>query len=140
LCLSKRKTKKERTLKKQTIQTERHHRRSVSLGGSDYPANISWVPPELHRAWHVLNGDMNAKQICNKINSLPQKPEGVTVVCKFINGTPVALRGGHNSKSQAKCENAEDILFKGLTFQQRIDYTNNTWLDPSYHLYCIYKK
>ena len=72
---------------------------------------------------------MNAEQICNHINSSAWKPEGVTVVCRFINGTEITLRGAHNSKKRTKRQTAWDVLFGKFTFQQTIDYINNVWLD-----------
>ena len=122
---------------KKKILTEEHHRRPQSLGGSNSSANTSYVPPRLHRYWHTLFGNMNAEQICNQINLSPWKPEGVTVVCKFINGAPVSLQGNHNSKKNLKCQTAWNSLFGKLTFQEAISYVNNVWLDPSYHFYVV---
>lgn len=79
-------------------RTEEHHRRPRSIGGTESLANISYVSARLHRHWHVLFGNMNAEQVCNHINQSPWKPEGITVVCRFINGTEVTMRGYHNSK------------------------------------------
>jgi hypothetical protein len=95
------------------------------------------VPGRLHRFWHVLFGNMNAEQIANHINLSPWKPEGVTVVCRFINGTEVTLRGQNNSKKRTKRQTAWSALFGKMTFQEAIDYMNSVWLDPSYHLYVI---
>lgn len=122
-------------MKKKVIQTEEHHRRPRSLGGSIDQFNISYVIPKYHRAWHVLFGNMNAEQICKTINSLPWKPEGVNVICKFINGSEVTKKGEHNSKNDHKREAAWDMLFKNASFQEAINYINNVWLDPSYHFY-----
>jgi hypothetical protein len=80
---------------------------------------------------------MNAEQIANHINASPWKPEGLTVVCRFINGTEVSLRGAQNSKKKNKCELAWRILFGRMTFEQALDYINGVWLDPSYHLYIV---
>jgi hypothetical protein len=80
---------------------------------------------------------MNAEQVANHINSSPWKPEGVTVVCRFINGTEVSLRGAQNSKKKTKCQIAWIALFGELSFQETIDYINNVWLDASYHLYVV---
>lgn len=122
---------------KKAIQTEEHHRRPCSLGGPNNPTNISYVPPKLHRAWHILFGNMNAEQICNKINYSPIKPKGKTVVCKFINGKEVIGRGENNSKKNLKCKDAWETLFAEFTFEELIQYINNTWLDPSYHFYIV---
>lgn len=80
---------------------------------------------------------MNAEQIANKINSFPWKPEGVTLVCRFINGTEVLLRGGHDSKKRTKCQTAWSRLFGRVTFREAIDYINSVWLDASYHFYVV---
>ncbi len=122
---------------KEITRTEKHHRRSQSLGGSNDPSNLSYVPPKLHRAWHVIYGDMNAEQACELTNLLSWKPEGIKVVCVFINGEQVMLQGKHNSKDMAKLQNAWEILFKDLSFEQAIKYINNVWLDPSYHFYIV---
>ncbi len=117
------------------LRIERHHRRPRSLEGSDEPANVSNVLPKLHRAWHVMFGNMNAEQTANTINSSSKKPKGDTVICVFINGKEVTLRGDHNCKDKAKFDDAWEIVFGDLTFPQSIDYANNVFLDPSYHMY-----
>ena len=127
---------KKRVLKK-VILTEEHHRRPRSLGGKNDPSNISYVLRRPHRSWHILFGNMNATQICNRVNSFPWKPKGVTVVCKFINGSECKKTGAQNSKKSGKCQEAWALLFKGLKFKSAIHYINNTWLDPSYRFYVI---
>ena len=117
------------------IQTEEHHRRPRSLGGSNLPFNVSYVTPKLHKAWHILFGNMNAEQITSRINSFPQKPKGTTIVCDFINGTGVSLRGKNNSNNRKKCKRAWIVLFGDLSFNDAISCINNIWLDPSYHIY-----
>ena len=116
---------------------EEHHRRPRSLGGADKPPNISFVPHRLHRHWHTLFGNLNAEQTCNKINLSPWKPRGVTLVCHFINGTEVAIRGKHDSVQVSKCQLAWYRLFGRLAFRETINYINNVWLDPSYHFYIV---
>ena len=118
-------------------RTEEHHRRPRSLGGTESAANVSYVPPRLHRHWHFLFGNMNAEQIANHINSSPWKPEGVTVVCTFINGIEVTMRGNGNSKKKARCQIAWSGLFGKMSFQEAIDYMNSVWLDSSYHFYVV---
>ena len=119
---------------KKKIPAEEHHRRPRSLGGDSTVANTTYVPMYEHRCWHVLFGNMNAEQICNNINSSSWKPKGVTIVCKFINGKEVMLRGKHNSKKNSKRQDAWNKLFGKLgSFQEIISYINNVWLDPSYH-------
>ena len=126
-------------MKKKTqkiIRTEEHHRRPVSLGGSENdPSNVAFVLPVPHRSWHVLFGNMNAEQICNRINSSPWKPEGITIICKFINGQEIKARGGKNSKNEKKCQEAWNLLFRNISFQEIVNYINSVWLDPSYHFY-----
>jgi hypothetical protein len=120
---------------RKTFLTEEHHRRPKSIGGSSNQANISYVPREKHRAWHVLYGNMNAYQITKSLNNHPQKPEGFRVTCKFINGSPVVLKGMHNSNNFKKKENAWKELFGNLEFKEILHTMNNIYLDPSYHLY-----
>lgn len=122
---------------KKTTQTEEHHRRPRSLGGSGNSSNLSFVLPRLHRYWHTLFGNMNAYQICNEINTY-YKPEGVVLILEFINGTEVKGFGGQNSKKKGKRTRAWNGLFGGKTFEEIIAYINNTWLDPAYHLYIKY--
>ncbi|MES2930743.1 MAG: hypothetical protein V4665_03085 [Patescibacteria group bacterium] len=126
--------------KKPKILTEPHHRRPRSLGGTETPGNISNVTGKLHRHWHTLFGNMNAMQICDHINEMPQKPRRLEVICKFINGIEVKKTGESHSRKQMKITIAWNELFKDLTFKATINYINNTWLDPSYHLYTEKKK
>jgi hypothetical protein len=130
------KVKEGRPVLKQ-ILTEEHHRRSRSLGGSDSLSNISYVPRGLHRDWHTLHGNLNAKQISQKFNASPRKPKGVTVICRFINGDEVTMKGRHDSKNVKKCQLAWERLFGNMTFSEAINYTNSVWLDASYHLYIV---
>ena len=116
------------------VRTEEHHRRPRSLGGLDSITNISYVEWNKHQSWHTLFGNMNAQQICNVINSCFKPPE-VEIVCKFINGQEVLKKGGKESNNKKKRSCAWETLFKGLSFKEAIQYINNTWLDPSYHLY-----
>ena len=116
-----------------------HHRRPRSLGGSDCPYNKSWVEEDLHNAYHIIFGNMNACQIANYINSFepPYKPKNVYVFCRFINGDEVVKCGSSNknlSKNEAKIMIASHKLFKEMNFEDRISYINSMWLDPSYHL------
>lgn len=121
---------------KGTTMTEEHHRRPRSLGGSNDSSNISYVRREQHRSWHTLFGNLNAFQVCNKINAFSWKPEGVTVVCKFINGNEVSRMGeGRGSRNARKLKAAWELLFGKYGFQENINYINHVWLDPSYHLY-----
>ncbi|MEI6659956.1 MAG: hypothetical protein WCK91_00855 [bacterium] len=80
---------------------------------------------------------MNAEQIANKINLSPWKPKGVTVVCRFINGSEVKLRGNYDCKDDTKCDLAWKTLFGTESFEDTISYINNVWLDPSYHFYIV---
>jgi hypothetical protein len=121
--------------KKNSPTTEEHHRRPVSLGGSDSPSNKSYVPCKLHKHWHTLFGNMNARQICHEINN-SFAPDGITVTCVFINGKEVVGSGEHNSKNKNKRLRAWMALSKGLDFKETLSYFNNVWLDPSYRLYC----
>jgi hypothetical protein len=119
------------------ILTEDHHRRPRSIGGTSNPGNISFITKERHMAWHVLVGNMNAYQIADYFDYSIHKPQKTKVICKFINGTEVITLGENNSKKTSKILKAWNILFEGLNFQEILSYVNNTFLDPSYHLYLV---
>lgn len=118
--------------------TEEHHRRPKSIGGTDAPSNISYVPAKLHKFWHILFGNMNAFQIRDELNEW-FTPKRKKVVCKFINGSKVIQKGGQQTKKKSKREKAFQSLFKDMTFPQAIDYINSVWLDSSYHFYILSK-
>ena len=90
--------------------TEEHHRRPKSIGGTDAPANISYVPARLHKYWHTLFGNMNAFQIRDELN-LWFAPQRRKVICKFINGSKVTQKGGQQTKKKSKREKAFKMLF-----------------------------
>lgn len=118
--------------------TQVHHRRPRSLGGTDDSFNISYVIKKDHCAWHLLFGNMNAYQIADWLNyHLPFSDErlNIVVVCTFINRSEVKLKGENNSKNKKKTLKAWERLFGKLSFYDAISCINNTWLDPSYHLY-----
>ena len=123
--------------KKKGATDREHHRRARSLEGTEKPSNISYVSDLDHKAWHILVGNMNAYQIRDFLNYLePQyKPIDKKVICRFINGTRVVLKGEKNSHNKNKLSRAWERLFRGLSFEETIDYINSTWLDPSYHFY-----
>jgi hypothetical protein len=122
------------------VVTNPHHRRPRSIGGTSAPANISFVKKDDHVCWHLIFGNMNAFQIANRINQMNDhfKPSNVKVTCVFINGSQVQKGGGNNSKNKSLIKKSCDYLFDGLNFYQKIDYINNVWFDPSYHLYVNY--
>jgi len=123
---------------KNRIITEEHHRRPRSLGGTENPANISYIKSKPHKAWHVLVGNMNAIQICDFLNHIKEKPKNTNVTCVFINGTPVFKKGENNSKNRSKIHRAWEVLFMDRSFEEAIEYINNVLFDPSYHLYINY--
>lgn len=128
--LAKKKTKKTQ------VMTEEHHRRARSLGGSNHPSNISYIPAEKHGAWHVLVGNMNAYQIADFFNSCTEKPKDITISCCFINGVEVLKKGENNSRNPKKILKAWKTLFCDCeTFEEMMAYVNNILLDPSYHFY-----
>jgi len=49
---------------------ERHHRLPVSRGGTGVPKNISFVRKDYHRAWHLLVGNMNAKEVAKMLSDV----------------------------------------------------------------------
>lgn len=120
------------------IISEEHHRRPRSLGGVTTSANISYVRNTPHRHYHTLFGNMNAIQIAEWINTeCPYKPDGVKILCTFINGKRVTKTGRFNSKKPQKISTAWKSLSKEMDFKEFIAYLNNVWLDPSYHFYVI---
>ncbi|HNW71895.1 MAG TPA: hypothetical protein PKZ36_03320 [Candidatus Paceibacterota bacterium] len=126
------------------VMTEEHHRRPRSLGGKSSPSNVSYVPKKEHRAYHIIWGNKNIYQIRDDINLSPLnligRPDDEMVICRFINGERVENKGENNSKKQKRVNRAYEILFKGMTFQEKISYLNNVFLDPSYHFYIRKKK
>lgn len=126
---------------KEKVLTQKHHRRPRSNGGTSKLSNISNVKGRLHKAWHVLVGNMNAYQIRDFLNSLSKefKPENMKVSCRFINGSQLKGHGEPGSINRHKISMAWLVLFEGLTFREIINYVNNVWLDPSYHFYIIEK-
>ncbi len=122
---------------------QKHHRRPISLDGEDEPSNISYVKRKEHSAWHVLFGNMNSYQICSWLND-HLKPEllenNLFIECAFINGSEVNSTGKNNSKNKNKIDKAWKRLFGSLETKKIINYINNTWIDPSYHLYVRTKK
>ncbi len=119
------------------VVTNPHHRRPRSIGGTNDPANISFVKKYDHICYHIIFGNMNAFQTANRINQMDEyyKPLNIKVTCVFINGSQVEKWGANNSKNKALIKKSWDYLLNGLNFEQKISYINNVWLDPSYHLY-----
>lgn len=121
-----------------------HHRRPRSLGGLNVCHNIAYIEEIDHRAWHTMFGNMNAYQICNLINKLPEsyKPSNLFLVCDFINGSSVekcGLATCCSNPSNEKFYFAWKRLFgKMKKFESIISYINNTFFDPSYHIYVKY--
>lgn len=112
-----------------------HHRRPRSLGGTGYPENISYISEEIHKAWTIVSGNMNAEQICNHINT-HFKPKGVTLICEFINGSRCIKMGAPGSTNANAMSFAWRTLFrKHSRFRDKIEFINNQLLDPSYHFY-----
>lgn len=74
-------------------------------------------------------------QVCNLINKSKFIPEGIFLVCEFINGSEVTKMGGQESKNEKKRDKAWQTLFSQCKdFREIIFYINNVWLDPSYKL------
>ena len=131
------KERKRLPLIKGQVEITDHHRRPRSIGGSKDPANISKISIRIHKAWHIIFGNMSAEQICNYINE-NFKPKGLTLVCTFINGRQCLMQGNNKSNSSDlyKISLAWNTLFeKNLSFKKKIDFINNVLLDPAYHFY-----
>lgn len=114
-----------------------HHRRPRSLGGTKIQGNMSFIPMYVHKAWHIIVGNMNPEQICNLIN-INFKPKGLTLICVPINGDRCQKQGTNDSRSDdfERISLAWNALFeKQMTFRQKIAYINNVLLDPAYHFY-----
>lgn len=118
------------------ISTEVHHRRPRSVGGTNSPSNISYVPSRKHNNYHTIFGDFNIFQVADKINAY-FRPLGYLVYVKFINGDEVKKKGfGHDSKNIDKLLSAWEELFgEDCSFEECIAQLNAIWIDPSYHLY-----
>lgn len=115
--------------------TEDHHRRGRSIGGTKSVANISKVDPVLHDCYNIIFGNMNAYQTCNYLNQSKNKPPKFKLICKFINGSEVHLNGKRDNFNKKVVDLAWKKLFNGMSFNEIIEYINNVWLDPSYHIY-----
>lgn len=46
---------------------DKHHRKTRSRGGTDAPRNISVVPQHLHRAYHLLFGNMTPRELAKML-------------------------------------------------------------------------
>lgn len=127
--------RKRSKIKKSESVITTHHRRPLSLDGKDRPWNISNISEEIHKAWTIVAGNMNAEQICNHINTY-FKPRGLTLICKFINGNPCKKTGMCGSTNPKVMSYAWKVLFKNYThFREKIDFINSVLLDPAYHFY-----
>lgn len=69
-------------VKTSTTKLTRHHRRPVSLKGSDSFRNISWVSKTRHAAWHTLFGNMTPQDIARTVNSVYLDPDYEFIVRK----------------------------------------------------------
>ena len=49
-------------------EMDRHHRLPRSRGGSNEARNISVVERKLHVAWHLIVGNMNAKEVAKMLS------------------------------------------------------------------------
>lgn len=61
---------------------EKHHRLPRSRGGSNDPRNISVVRSKYHSAYHLLFGNMTAKEMASLLNSVWIDPDVRFVVRK----------------------------------------------------------
>lgn len=120
---------------KKKVQAELHHRRPIFLGGLDVPSNTSLVESVPHRHYHAMFGNLNAYQIAAKINGY-FCPRGKVVECHFFNGHEVKKSGNSDSKVFQKLDYSWENFFpqSGMTFEEKISWINNVWLDPSYKL------
>ena len=48
----------------------KHHRCTISHGGSNDPENISYVQEQAHRAFHLLFADMSPEDVARELNKV----------------------------------------------------------------------
>ena len=53
----------------------KHHRKCTSNGGKNELQNISYVPENKHRAWHVLTNNMHPMDIAVMLNESYLDPD-----------------------------------------------------------------
>lgn len=124
------------------MMLEEHHRRPRSVGGDSRPTNLSYVPSDLHRSWHAMFGNFNVFQIVERLNQWVFWDLGREVYPVFINGSRVYKTGQNACKEKKKfLQNWEIFLKKNNgDLKYTINYINNVWLDPAYHLYIKRKR
>ncbi len=126
----------------------KHHRKPTSIGGTDDERNISFIMDYLHKAWHQVVRNYSAPRIARILTNSEIFP-GKQIVA-------VPRWWGINSISQKDAEqlerfvsyssmgvlstaqrNAWEKLFehrKDWDDKSRIEYINNTYLDPDFIL------
>ena len=57
------------------LKLTKHHRKPQSKGGSSKPRNISWLEAKTHNLWHQLFWNLDAPEICQRINELFLDPD-----------------------------------------------------------------
>ena len=84
--MSWRSRRKRRSFSEKTIRLRhdltQHHRRTRSAGGSNNPSNISWIPDNKHRAYHLLFKDMSPYQIAKELNTIYLDPQFMLVAVR----------------------------------------------------------
>ncbi len=64
---------------------DKHHRLPRSIGGKNNPRNISYIPRDLHEAWHRLFKNMTAQQIAQRISEWYLDPDYIMLAVKREN-------------------------------------------------------
>ena len=100
------------------METQKHHRRPVSHGGTKAKIcgvdNLSVVPANRHLAYHILFNNMYPDEIAKELNRL------------YINGVEEL-----NSSCRKK---AWKTMFGGRKIHQIIKELNKRWIDPEWIL------
>ena len=71
-----------RDLERSREAKSRHHRRPRFLGGTSDERNITILPTNKHRAWHLLFRDFSPERIAQEINERFLDPDFEMVVVR----------------------------------------------------------
>jgi hypothetical protein len=109
-----------------------HHRRCVSNGGTNDPANLSIVSKAWHRAYHILFHNLDPIGVATELQSVWYPG------CKFavvIGNTRVHITTRPASfKTQRKVDAFEELLFRAKGLKYTLFVLNSVWIDPLYKI------
>jgi hypothetical protein len=60
----------------------KHHLKPTSLGGTDDPSNIAWIPNIKHRGWHAIVSNLSVPEIVDVLNRHYIDPDYMLVAIK----------------------------------------------------------